>query len=188
MLCQHLRRMSPFNNHPHILVFLPRPCPIKGGPMKGEKSQETGDSISKSSSNSCSVMGRRRSKAYLGMDWMWIYCLYAKGQNSIEFLGWIVRVSLGGFRIPGLNYTIFGERSAEAVKFCGLQSEVVLPVLRLLFWFWAHESTGTHECSAIIYINMLIDTFGATCPKKTTSYTVYAIYSIISRPIKPVLQ
>ena len=80
ILCQHLRRMPPFNNHLRILVLLPRPCPIKVAPMTGEKSQETGDSISKSSSNSCSVMGRRMSKAYVGMDWMWIYCLCKRSE------------------------------------------------------------------------------------------------------------
>lgn len=62
--------------------------------MRGEKSQETGDSISKSSSNSCSGSN----EGLCGAGWIGCQCIvYAKDQNSIEFLGWILRVSLGGF-------------------------------------------------------------------------------------------
>ena len=62
--------------------------------MRGENSQETGDSISKSSSNSCSGSN----EGLCGAGWIGCQCIvYAKDQNSIEFLGWILRVSLGGF-------------------------------------------------------------------------------------------
>ena len=73
--------MSPVNNHPRMLVFFAHgPVQEKGTPMRGEKSQETGDSISKSSSNSCSGSN----EGLCGVGWIGCKCIvYAKDQNSI---------------------------------------------------------------------------------------------------------